>query len=154
MSRHGRYYLGRVIKLGQLNQKTLIEAIGNAASVTVGKFTWTITDVEDKTASAKKYIYGALSKYSREGHVTVVNDKTNSRVDAIAKNLLVASSPFVYLPDYSGLAFLHVWNHIQEDLFPRRFKAVIEATHKNFFVDYCLRMPINCCFRQKKKRIY
>ncbi len=49
------------------------------------------------------------------------------QVRAIAPNLLEASAPFVYLPEFSGLAFLHVWNGIQEDVFPRRFKAIIEA---------------------------
>jgi hypothetical protein len=142
MSKRGRYYLGRVIKLGQLNQKTLISAIKEAASVTVGKFTWTITDIQDSTDEPLQYIYGALSKYSREGHVTVVDTDTKSRVEAIAPNLHVASAPFVYLPEYSGIAFLHVWNHVQEDLFPRRFKTVIEATHKNFFVE-CSIEPIS-----------
>jgi hypothetical protein len=44
------------------------------------------------------------------------------------------SSSFVYLPEYSGIAFLHVWNGIQEDVFPRRFKSVIEAAFDGFFV--------------------
>ncbi|HOY57898.1 MAG TPA: hypothetical protein PK640_07150, partial [Verrucomicrobiota bacterium] len=50
-------------------------------------------------------------------------------------NLLMASSPFVYLPDYSGIAFLHVWNGIQEDLFPKRFCSLIQAAYENFFVE-------------------
>jgi len=39
------------------------------------------------------------------------------------------------------LAFLHVWNGIQEDVFPRRFKAIIEAAYNNFFVD-CTIEPV------------
>lgn len=53
-----------------------------------------------------------------------------------------ASAPFVYLPNFSGLAFLHVWNGIQEDVFPRRFKSIIEAAYDNFFVD-CTVEPIS-----------
>ena len=47
----------------------------------------------------------------------------------------MASSPFVYLPDYSGIAFLHVWNAIQEDLFPKGFCSLIEAAYQNFWCD-------------------
>lgn len=45
------------------------------------------------------------------------------------------------LPEFSGLAFLHVWNGIQEDVFPRRFKSIIEAAYDNFFVD-CTIEPV------------
>lgn len=95
MERRGRYYLGRVIKLGTLDQARLMDAIANATTLTVGKFAWTITNVSDKRGGA----------------------------------------PFVYLPEFSGIAYLHVWNGIQEELFPRRFKTIIEATYQNFFVD-------------------
>ena len=50
-------------------------------------------------------------------------------------NKLEASSSFVYLPECSGIAFLHVWNGIQENVFPRRFKSIIEKAFGNFFVN-------------------
>ena len=82
-----------------------------------------------------KFVFGKLAKYSAEGHVTIVDPAKKSQLDALAPNLLMASSPFVYLPDYSGIAFLHVWNGIQEDLFAKRFCSLIEAAYQNFFVD-------------------
>jgi hypothetical protein len=39
------------------------------------------------------------------------------------------------------LAFLHVWNGIPDDVFPRRFKRIVEAAYDNFFVD-CTIEPV------------
>jgi hypothetical protein len=87
------------------------------------------------------FIFGNLAKYSRQGLVTVVDEPAKRQLVARAQNLLEASAPFVYLPDFSGLAFLHVWDGIQEDVFPRRFKTIIEAAYDNFFVD-CTVEPV------------
>jgi len=132
--RRGRYYLGRVIKLGTLNQEKLMNAIAEAATITVGQSRWTITTVVDERYGNLPFVFGKLAKFSDEGHVTVVDTSTKSEVDAIAPNLLIASAPFVYLPEYSGLAYMHVWNGVESDVFPRRLKAIIEATYDNFFV--------------------
>ncbi len=131
--RKGRYYLGRVIKIN-LNQEQLMNAIANAPIVSIGKFDWTITDVIDNRNSSHKYVFGKLSKYAKDGSAKVIDEQKRSQVKADIPNLLEASSPFIYLPDYSGIAFLHVWNGIQEDVFPRRFKSIIEAAYDNFFV--------------------
>ncbi|MCP5560804.1 MAG: hypothetical protein H7A55_23930 [Verrucomicrobiaceae bacterium] len=131
----GRYYLGRVVKLGNLDQSRLMDAILDAPTITIRKFRWTITDTVDRRDSKMPFVFGRLSKFHQEGHVTIVDTDSKSQIDAIARNLLAASSPFVYLPEYSGIAYLHVWNGIQQDVFPRRFKALIEAAYDDFFVD-------------------
>lgn len=133
--RRGRYFLARVIKLGELDQPKLMGAILDAPNVPIGQFEWTITDAIDKRNATKPYIFGNLAKYSRQGQVTIVDEPAKRQLQARAPNLLEASAPFVYLPDFSGLAFLHVWNGIQEDVFPRRFKTIIEAAYDNFFVE-------------------
>lgn len=150
----GRYYLGRVIKLGRLDQNMLMDAIAEAPTLSIGKFAWTITDVTDRRDYDLPFVFGRLSKFSREGHVTIVDTNSKSQVDALAENLLVASSPFVYLPEYSGIAYLHVWNGIQEEIFPRRFKTIIEATYDGFFVD-CSIEPVSDyrAFTSKLKEI-
>ena len=139
--RRGRYYLARVIKLGELNQARLLDAIINAPIVPMGQYEWTITDVSDQRNSTAPYVFGNLAKFSKEGTVKVIDEPGKRQLQALAPNLLEASSPFVYLPQFSGLAHLHVWNGIQEDVFPRRFKAIIEAAFDNFFVD-CTIEPI------------
>ena len=139
--KRGRYYLARVIKLGELNQTRLLDAIVKAPIVPIGQFEWTITDVIDRRRATSPYIFGNLTKYTREGTVKTVDEPAKQQVQAVAPNLLDASAPFVYLPEFSGLAFLHVWNGIQEDVFPRRFKAIVEAAYNNFFVD-CTIEPV------------
>ncbi len=131
--RRGRYYLGRVHKIN-LDQNQLMDVIVNAPIIEKGIFDWTITDVVDNRQQDFPYIFGKLSKYAKDGHVKVIDEKNRSQVDSDAPNLLEASSPFVYLPEFSGIAFLHVWNGIQEDVFPRRFKSIVEAAFDNFFV--------------------
>lgn len=132
--RRGRYFLGRVIKIGELNQEKLMNTMLNAPIVEIGQFDWTITDTEDGRAADTPYIFGRLSKYAKDGHVKIVDESSRSQMDAYAPNLLEASSPFVYLPKYSGIAFLHVWNGIQEDVFGRRFQRIIEEAFDRFFV--------------------
>lgn len=131
--RRGRYYLGRVVKIN-LDQESLMNAITNAPIITIGKFDWTITDISDNREGEFPYIFGKLSKYAKDGHATVIDEISRSQIDADVPNLLEASSSFVYLPDCSGIAFLHVWNGIQEDVFPRRFKSVVEAAFDGFMV--------------------
>lgn len=152
--RRGRYYLARVIKLGELNQVRLLDAIANAPVVPMGQFDWAITDVVDQRNSSAPFVFGNLAKFSRQGTVKVIDEPAMRQLQAMAPNLLEASSPFVYLPQFSGLAHLHVWNGIQEDVFPRRFKAIIEAAYDNFFVD-CTIEPIADyrAFLQKLKNL-
>ena len=45
MARTGRYYLGRVNMLGRLDKESLVEAIKSPATIHVGRFGWTITEV-------------------------------------------------------------------------------------------------------------
>lgn len=137
----GRYYMARVIKLGELNQTKMLDAIVEAPVVPLGQFEWTITDAIDRRDATSPFVFGNLAKYSKEGSVKIVDELAKHQIQARAQNLLEASAPFVYLPQFSGLAFLHVWNGIQEDVFPRRFKAIIEAAYDNFFVD-CTIEPV------------
>jgi hypothetical protein len=139
---NGRYYLGRVIKSGILDTDKLIDAIVKSKALTIRKFTWIFTDVVDGRTNTLPFVYAKLSKYSREGQVTIVDPDAKSQIDALAQNLLVASSPFVYLPSYSGIAYLHIWNEIQEDVFERRFKTLVESVFENFFVD-CQIEPVS-----------
>ncbi len=130
----GTYYLGRVVKLGMLTQELFINAIIDAPVLNHGKYDWAITNVLDRRTNELSYLYGRLSKFTREGHHKLVVTEGRPKVDELAENLLVATSHFVYLPQFSGIAYLHVWNQIQEEIFPKRFASIIEAAYSNFFV--------------------
>lgn len=131
--KRGRYYLGRVVKIN-LDQKKLMDAITKAPTVNIGKFDWTITDVEDHRGDELPYVFGRLFKYAKDGHAKVIDEENRSQIEVDVPNLVEASSPFVYLPECSGIVFLQVWNGIQEDVFPRRFKSIIEAAFDNFLI--------------------
>ena len=132
--RQGRYYLGRVVKLGRLTQDMVVDSILDSPIISVGKFAWAVTDAVDMRQHSFPFVYGKLSKFAQEGPVRKVDVVAKAQVDEIHENLLIASSPFVYLPEYSGVAYLHVWNEIQEEVFPRRLQTIIEAAYQNFFV--------------------
>lgn len=135
MAKKGTYYAGRVLKLGTLNQSSLMEALRYPESIRYRGNAWTFTDIQEYKELHHHYIFGRLSKYSPKGEVGVVDEKTRSEKKQIEPNLLVASSPFVYIPEHSGIAFLHVSNNIENQTFIKRFSEIIEATHKNFFID-------------------
>jgi len=104
--RKGRYFLSRVVKIN-LSQENLIDAICNPAIIKVGKYNWTITDMIDKRDDESlPFIYGRLVKYADDTQ-DVVNEDNHTQGQSMTANLVKASSPFVYLPRFSGLCFLH-----------------------------------------------
>lgn len=135
MSKQGTYYIGRVIKLGLLNQDKLIEAIKSPIPVRYRGNAWTFIDVEEYNQSGHHYIFGRLAKYSPEGEVTIVDTVSRSERTQIEPNLKIASSPFVYIPEHSGIAFLNVYSHIEPHIFIKRFTDIVINTHHGFFVD-------------------
>lgn len=107
-------------------------ALARPRPIMVGDHAWTITAYQ--ASDDGEWHYGRLTKYKPEGDVTVVDQVLNEEVDQVAPNLVVASSPFIFVPAFSGLAFLQVWNAIQREVFPRRFSALVEHSLENFFV--------------------
>lgn len=135
MSKKGTYYAGRVLKLGVLDQQMLLAALRNPASILRRGNAWTFINIEEYNESGHHYIFGRLSKYAPNGEVGVVDEPTRLEKKQEEPNLLVASSPFVYIPEHSGIAFLNVSNQIEVSTFIRRFCEIIESTHNGFFVD-------------------
>lgn len=133
--RRGNYYLGRVQKFGNLDNQLLLDALKDPPIVKVGKYDWTFTDTISVNVNGIACYFSHLSKYSTEGHFTIVDIISKKQEDETAENLLISSSPFVYIPEFSGIAYLHVWNHIQEAVFRRRFSQIVKEKHDNFFVD-------------------
>lgn len=140
--KRGRYYLGRVKKHGMLDNTKFMDAINNASTVNIGKFSWTIIDVEDGRNSTLPYVFGFLAKFSFEGHAPAIDTEKRSSVEVSVPNHLIAKTPFLYLPQYSGISYMHAWNGISEEIFPDRFQKIIKAAYGNFFVD-CTIDPIS-----------
>lgn len=135
MASSGTYYLGRVLKLGTLDQEKLMNAIKEPVSISYRDSSWTFIDVQEVKANGDHYIFGRLSKYKPLGEVTVVDTYRRTEETQIEPNLKVASSPFIYIPSHSGIAFLNVYNHIEQKAFVNRFCSIVEETYQRFFVN-------------------
>jgi hypothetical protein len=84
--------------------------------------------------SLGEYVYARLAKYEPEGMIAKVDTAKHDEIDTQVDNKLIASSPFVYIPEYSGIAYQHIWNSIQQEIFVRRFSDIIVETFQKFFV--------------------
>lgn len=132
---NGRYYIGRVLKMGLLTAEKFCDAIKNPRAIKHGKFKWTIMGVDEGLIGKDEYIYGRLVKYDEAGAVKVVNEKAGVETEIAAPDMIVATSPFVYFKSFSGIAYLHVWNNIQEDVFRHRLIDLVKEKYDSFFVD-------------------
>lgn len=135
MAGQGTYYIGRVLKLGLLDQAKLIEALNSPAVISNRGNAWTFTDIEEYNQSGHHYIFGKLSKFSPDGQVMIVDPVAHSEKIQIEPNLRLASSPFIYIPEHSGISFLHVSNQIEPKSFIKRFSEIAESKHQKFFVE-------------------
>ena len=134
-TRRSRYFLSRVVKIN-LTPPPLMDAICNPVIIKVRNPQWTITSIVDgrNNEGIGPFVYGKLTKYIDEA-VDVVDENQHELDQSLINNRVKASSPFVYLPEFSGLCFLHVYNEIQGDVFPRRFKKIIEDSRNIKFND-------------------
>jgi hypothetical protein len=125
MVRKARYYLGRVAKLGRLTDELLIEAIRRPVVTQSYGAHFTFTQIH--YSPSPEFVMAHLSKFEPEGEVPVVRVEQHAEdVDPIP-GLLVASSPFVYLPQFSGIAYQHVWNKLERATFERVFAQLVLA---------------------------
>lgn len=133
MTRSATYYLGRVLKLGALTQESLMQALESPRPVVSRGGNWNLIDVT--LGPNGKYVFGRLARYLPEGKVDVVVPHTLSTETQIEPNLLVASTPFVYIPEHSGIAFRANAGRIDHLTFIRRFCSIVERSLDHFFVD-------------------
>ncbi len=135
MEKKGIFYLGRIIKLGILNTDMIFEALTNPHTIVRRGNAWTIINSNKYDADSNKYAYGRLCKFSPETEFPVIDLLKKEEILQPERNVIIASSPFVYIPEHSGIAFLHVGNHIEPQTFIKRFCTIINETHQRFFVE-------------------
>ena len=135
MPRRRRYYLGRIHKMGRLNDALLMQALIQPAIVHARHYAWTFTDASvNHDAGCIQYVFGRLSKFHPQGVIRVVDEESRVQDERDEPNLLIAASPFVYLPQFSGIAYQHVWNQIERKAFTGRFSDIVGRSHGDFFV--------------------
>jgi hypothetical protein len=126
--------MSRVIKVGALTAEKIIAAIQNPVSVQIRGTRYTFTDFRRfGTENEPNGIFARLAKYKLEGAVEVVHPDVHTVGREAIENLMEASSPFVYLPEFSGIAYKHVWNFLERNQFARAFCELIEASEQSYF---------------------
>lgn len=127
MARQSRFYLARLLKRGELTKEDIIEAMRDPVTVEFRGTRYSFTDFHAFGGSGQENgFYARLAKYRQQGAVSVVREDEHESAEAEVRNLIDASSAFVYLPGYSGLAYRHIWNSLPREQFERVFRELIE----------------------------
>ena len=135
MAKQARYYLGRVVKRGELTAEKVAAAVKDPVTVEYRGTRYSFIDFEPIGAADEGGgFYAKLVKYKQQGAVTVVHEERHASLSAEVANLIDAASAFVYVPQFSGLAYRHIWNVLPSDQFERVFKELVEKKYEKFFV--------------------
>jgi len=129
------YYVGRVLKLGMLKNDNFFNALKNPKAVSKRGYSWTLVDVKEYWHENYNYIFGKLCKYSPDAEVKIVDTVNYSELRQPEPNLQLASSPFLYIPEFSGITFLSTSGSINKNLFISSFCEIIKTTFDNLFID-------------------
>lgn len=128
------YFLGRVIKFGDISPEQIAEAISEPVPFQLNDVHYTFTEVQTfRGASGLRFIFAKLAKYRPQGAIEVVEPEQHSERTAEVTNLLVASSPFVYLPEFSGIAYPHIWHRLEREQFEKTFGTMVTEKYSGFF---------------------
>ncbi len=135
MSKQARYYLGRVLKRSEMTAEKLASAVREPVTVEYRGTRYSFIDFEAiGTPADSAGFYAKLVKYKQQGAVTVVHEELHASKSAEVTNLIDAASPFVCVPQYSGIAYRHIWNALPSDQFERVFKELVERKYDKFFI--------------------
>ncbi len=135
MSKQAKFYLGRLRKRGVLTAEKIIEAMREPATIDYRGTFYSFIDFQTFGAPGKETgFYAKVAKYRQLGSVEVVREDQHASAAEDVPYLIDVSSPFVYLPGFSGLAYRNIWNSFPSDQFEKVFKDLIEAKFQNFFV--------------------
>jgi len=133
------FYVGRVVKTG-FDNKEFVEALLEPKPSYDNEIVWSIIEVEQITQDNKLYIKGELSKAKPDARVTVLNTDLSKKEEKEEPRLVQGISEFVYIPEFSGIAFRSIPNQIEPKAFIRIFTKIIENTLGNFFVQCEIKM--------------
>ena len=133
------FYVGRVVKTG-FDTKEFIGALIDSKPFYNNEIVWSIIEVEQVTLENQVYIKGELSKARPDARVTVLNTELSKKEEKEEPRLVQGISEFVYLPEFSGIAFRSIPNQIEPKAFIRIFSKIIENTLGNFFIQCEIKM--------------
>jgi hypothetical protein len=135
VSKQARYYLGRLLKRSEMTVEKLVAAVREPMTVEYRGTRYSFIDFEAIGAPTETAgFYAKLVKYKQQGAVNVVHEELHASKSAEVANLIDAASPFVYVPQFSGIAYRHISNALPSDQFERVFKELVERKFDQFFI--------------------
>lgn len=135
MAKQTRFYLGRVLKRAEMSAERIAEAVAEPVTIEYRGTRYSFIDFEAMSAAGAAHgFYAKIVKYKQQGAVTVVHEELHASRSAEVQNLIDVVSPFVYVPQFSGIAYRHIWNAMPSDQFERVFKELVEGRYEKFFV--------------------
>lgn len=136
-----RFYLGRVNKRGTVTGDSIIDAILNSPIIEKNEYHYTFSDTSIHSVDGIDFIFGKMSKYKPKGDVDTLNPEFKREEIICIDNTIEASAMFIYIPEFSGIAYPHIWNKLHKEFFERLFAELVIKKHNNFFAD-CFIKPI------------
>lgn len=127
--RNGKYYLGRLIKEGELSADDIAAAFKESVTLEGERFNWAITGyAEMRSENRLQWVYGRLSKFRPVGEILAVDESQKEEVALQQENLLVSSAPFIFVPQFSGIMHLQIPPHLSHDVFRLRLAEIFQVT--------------------------
>lgn len=154
MPQKATYFISRLIKVGELSLDEIINALMNPIPAKARISSFTITDFSEQFYRGEKYYFGRLTKFRTEGLVKVIDHSTNKAIDHVEPDLIIASSQFLFIPEYTCFVYQRIWNHIDSGTFSKWIREIILSSKERFFVD-CKLEPLTDIknFLEKVRRI-
>jgi hypothetical protein len=128
------FYVGRIVKTG-FTQEGLISTLFDPSPFNDRNNIWNISNMSQENINGLVCYFGKLSKAKPDAMVTVMSQDYKQEIQKKEPDLVIASSEFVYIPDYSGVSFHSIPGQIEPQKFKKIFSAIIEKSFQNFFVE-------------------
>jgi hypothetical protein len=129
--REAVFYIGRVVKTG-FSQEDFINIIFNSEPLNDGINAWNIVNTTMFENNGRKYYYGKVIKAKPDAIVRVMSSDYKQEIEKEEPDMVIASSEFVYIPDYSGISFHSIPNHIEPQKFIRKFCDIVDKNLGGF----------------------
>lgn len=136
------YYVGRVVKTGFTTDQ-FINALFEPKPYLIENDIWTISDCEKFDDTKYLYYRAELNRAKPETQLTVLSDNMTRKIEKDEPRVVIGTSEFIYIPEYSGIAFRSIPIHIEPKAFMKYFQRIIEDTLGILFVECEIQMIDN-----------
>ena len=128
------FYIGRIVKVG-ITEEEFVSILFDPKPFNDRNNIWNISNMSQENIDGIMCYFGNLSKAKPDDMVTVMSHDYKQEIEKEEPDLVLSSSEFIYIPDYSGISFHSIPSQIEPRKFKQVFSAIIEKSLQNFFVE-------------------